>query len=281
MVRIKQNNISYKIVINFLCLRGGKRTKKRQFIWSFILVLLCFVGGCGKESVEAPQKNKKPIYDFTSPTFSKDNNKIIFGCCKDDKCNLATYELSVNKLQAFNPTGNQYNVAPAYSYDGKQIVFTSGNGDNRNVYVMDSNGKNVRQLTHQYNNNPKQEGMGVVIRYNSTPSFSPDGKRIIFVRSGLRRQRSVGQATIVTNWDVFEVDIATGVEKKLTDYKFYTISSPYYLPDGKKFIFSGDGPGNNTGVSPNDFHEYYRKAYQKNNIFVMDEKNKALLSMST
>ena len=63
-----------------------------------------------------------------------------------------------------------YNAEGSYSPDGKQIVFCSNRGGAKNfeLYIMDSDGKNVRQLTK------------TPMCYNGGPILLPDGKRVIF-----------------------------------------------------------------------------------------------------
>src|SRR5207248_6006454 len=63
-----------------------------------------------------------------------------------------------------------YDAEGSYSPDGKHIVFCSNRSGEENLerYIMDADGKNVRQLTH---------APGC---YNGGPFFSPDGKRVIF-----------------------------------------------------------------------------------------------------
>src|SRR5207302_4849633 len=63
-----------------------------------------------------------------------------------------------------------YDAEGSYSSDGKQIVFCSNRSgkENLELYIMDADGSNVRQLTHT-------PGC-----YNGGPFFSPDGKRVIF-----------------------------------------------------------------------------------------------------
>ena len=57
---------------------------------------------------------------------------------------------------------------PAWSPDGKRIVFESWRGGNAEIYVMDADGSNPQNLT----NHPFKDW---------EPSWSPDGRRIIFV----------------------------------------------------------------------------------------------------
>lgn len=61
--------------------------------------------------------------------------------------------------------GGQPHVSP----DGKRVAFTSWRDGNGDVYVVDQDGKNLRQLTHA----PSGE---------QEPSWSPDGSRIVFRR---------------------------------------------------------------------------------------------------
>jgi Tol biopolymer transport system component len=63
--------------------------------------------------------------------------------------------------------------------------------------------------------------------------------------------------------------LAKGKERRLTGYDFYEMSWPYYMPDGKRFIFSAEGPVNSTSRGPKDLMEY-RDKYHENFIFIMD-----------
>ena len=256
-----------------------KRFLKYLCIILFLLsVLHCTVTGSGESS-----KGGKPAYGYTSPMFSPDNGEIIFGLCKsvgnaDYGCTLATYEISTNKLRAFNPTGNKYNNNPSYSKDRRMIAFNSGKerGDlsDSNIYIMNTDGTGVRQLTHDYNDALDRASKdNVMLRYNVMPAFSPDTTRIIFIRAGIWRERSLGRGKMLSHWDVYEIDLETGKETKLTDYRFYTVKRPYYLPDGRRFIFSGDGPKSSHAPSLKDDYE---KQYKQNTIFIMDGRNNDL-----
>jgi dipeptidyl aminopeptidase/acylaminoacyl peptidase len=197
--------------------------------------------------------------------------------------------LSTQKLTDFkvlnNATPHQLKYDPAFSQDGKFIAFVSGQDHHRNIYMMNSDGTNVRQITRNYNENPKNLGNGLYeMIHNEKPSFSPDGKRIIFVRSATKPINPIypGGPLDASRWDIFELEIATGKERKLTNYAFYRISPPQYLVDGKRFIFSAQiwagSPMQETesGVSEATAYEH---AYNFNTILVMDGENNELKSI--
>jgi Tol biopolymer transport system component/DNA-binding winged helix-turn-helix (wHTH) protein len=59
------------------------------------------------------------------------------------------------------------NADPSFSPDGKQIVFASNRDKNANIYVMQTDGSNVRRLTDDQ-------------FFDNFPVFSPDGTQIAF-----------------------------------------------------------------------------------------------------
>jgi hypothetical protein len=235
--------------------------------------------------------------------FFHDNDRIAFKhccpyeCCpyKFDEirpCLWSVYELSTKKLYEFTVfnkvTPHRLKSDVSFSRDGKQIVFVSGDHMHRNIFIMDADSGNVRQLTHHYNENPQDAGNGLVrMTFNAKPSFSPDGKRIIFVRSQTKRRQYMNHInpaktdTWPSRWDVYEMEIATGKERQLTNYAFYSISAPQYLSDGKRFVFSTDVSGSaasdsaESGIDSNNIGKYWGK-YLFNAIFIMDGENNTL-----
>jgi Tol biopolymer transport system component len=126
-----------------------------------------------------------------------------------------------------NPDGSQlrrltdatgYDAEGSYSPDGKHIVFCSNRSGEGNLelYIMDADGQNVRQLTRA----PKC--------YNGGPFFSPDGKRVIF-RSD--RSKKDHLQLYVINSD------GTG-ERALTDDLNWVFWAPYWHPDGKHIVYT-------------------------------------------
>jgi TolB protein len=123
-----------------------------------------------------------------------------------------------------------YNAEGSYSADGKQIVFCSNRSgpDNLELFIMDADGKNVRQLTH---------APGC---YNGGPFFSPDGKRVIF-RSD--RNKKDHLQLYVINSD------GTG-ERALTDDLNWVQWAPYWYKDGKHIVYTA-ADHSNPAVRPN------------------------------
>lgn len=72
----------------------------------------------------------------------------------------------------------QVNEEPAWSPDGSQIAFSSNRSGNYDIYVMNSDGSHLRQLT----SDPFASLYFIPGNADDhTPTWSPDGKRIAFV----------------------------------------------------------------------------------------------------
>jgi TolB protein len=109
-----------------------------------------------------------------------------------------------------------YNAEGSYSHDGKRIVFCSNRDGHLNLYIMDADGKNVRQLTRTKD------------CYNGGPFFSPDDKKVIF-RADRHKK----------DWLQLYVINADGTaEQQLTDTQGVNWG-PTWHPDGKHIIYSG------------------------------------------
>jgi Tol biopolymer transport system component len=123
-----------------------------------------------------------------------------------------------------------YNAEGSYSPDGRQIVFCSNRGspEDLELYIMDADGSNVRQLTHAPN------------CYNGGPFFSPDGKRVIF-RSDRKKKDHL--QLYVINAD------GTG-ERDLTSDLSWVNWGPYWYKDSRHIVYAGADHSNPT-VRPN------------------------------
>jgi Tol biopolymer transport system component len=111
-----------------------------------------------------------------------------------------------------------YNAEASYSSNGKHIVFCSNRSGPKDLelYIMDADGKNVRQLTH---------APGC---YNGGPFFSPDGKQVIF-RSDRHKKDHL---------QLYVINADGSGERALTQNDSWVYWAPYWNPDGKHIIYT-------------------------------------------
>jgi len=104
--------------------------------------------------------------------------------------------------------------APAWSRDGRTIVFVSWRDGNREVYAMDADGSGPRNLTQH----PARD-----VR----PAWSPNGRRIAFVslRDG--------------NAEVYVMNADGSGKRNLTRDRAGDDDYPTWSPDGRKIAFFG------------------------------------------
>lgn len=122
-------------------------------------------------------------------------------------------------VKLISSTRNQ--MVPAYSPDGKHIAFASNRRGNNEIWMSDSDGTNLVQVTSLKN------------PVTGTPSWSPDGRRIVFdsravVEEGKRHA------------DVYIVDIVERIPRKLLT-GMPEASVPNWSHDGKWIYFLGGG----------------------------------------
>ncbi|TYA71701.1 DUF5050 domain-containing protein [Seonamhaeicola marinus] len=106
---------------------------------------------------------------------------------------------------------------PEWSPDGTHILFDSKLKGNRDLYVMDGNGLNIRRLT----SNPAKEDHG---------SWSPDGSKIAYQHQGKG------------NTDVYVMNADGTNQKRLTTHAARD-GWPDWSPNGREIVFSSERDG--------------------------------------
>jgi Tol biopolymer transport system component len=185
----------------------------------------------------------------TCSYFAPDGKKIIFASSHldpdakkkyDEEIKLREEERRMGKRRTYkwdfdehmtifeaNPDGTDlrrltsapgYNAEGSYSPDGKSIVFCSNRSgeENLELYIMDRDGKNVRQLTHA----PKC--------YNGGPFFSPDGKKVIF-RSDRKKKDHL---------QLYVINVDGTGERALTDDLNWVQWAPYWYKDSRHIVYT-------------------------------------------
>lgn len=118
--------------------------------------------------------------------------------------------------------GLAYEVHPRFSPDGRRIAFTSDRGGGDNIWLMNADGSDKRQLT-------KED-----FRLLNQPSWSPDG-RFIVAKKHFTTGRSLGTGEV---W-AYHVSGGSGVAlvKKPNEAHQKELGEPIYAPDGKHVYY--------------------------------------------
>jgi TolB protein len=115
-----------------------------------------------------------------------------------------------------NSDGSNQDAQPAFSPDGKTIVFASMRGGTMQLYLMDLSGGNIRHVPAP--------------GWCYAPSFSPDGRQLVFISTEVEN---------VYNLFVVNLD-GSGLRQITFDAKHY--ENPSFL-DGETILFDSDNPG--------------------------------------
>jgi TolB protein len=175
---------------------------------------------------------------------SPDGKRIVFTSLKDGDLDIYTMNTDGTDVRRLTNTPG-YDGGAWWSPDGRQIVYRANHPTDPaelqtyrdllaqrlvrpsrvELYMMNADGSNQRQITH----------LGGA---NFGPSWTPDGKRIIF-SSNYRQPRS-------GNFDLYLIDPdGSNLEQVTFDESFDGF--PMFSPDGKKLIWAsnrhGDKPG--------------------------------------
>jgi Tol biopolymer transport system component/imidazolonepropionase-like amidohydrolase len=125
-----------------------------------------------------------------------------------------------------------WNIHPSFSPDGKHVAFISDRDGLSNVWVMDTSGENLRQITKEKTN------------LIHSPKWSPDGEYIV-VTKGIMSRRSIpaGEIWLYHKSGGSGLAIKERVNGK-ADQK--NIADPAFSPDGRYIYFSRDITGGST-----------------------------------
>ena len=119
--------------------------------------------------------------------------------------------------------GLAWEVQPRFSPDGQRIAFTSDRGGGDNIWIMNADGSDKRQLT-------KED-----FRLINQASWSPDGEYIV-AKKHFTTQRSLGTGEI---W-LYHVSGGGGVQlvKRASEALQKELGEPVYAPDGQAVYYS-------------------------------------------
>jgi Tol biopolymer transport system component len=129
-----------------------------------------------------------------------------------------------------------YDAEATISVDGKHIIFTSMRSGDLDLYSMDADGRNIKRLTNE-------------LGYDGGAFYSRDGRQIVYRANHpktdaevARYKKLLAENLIEPNALEIMVMNADGSNKRQVTRLGVASFAPYFLPDGKRIIFSSNYP---------------------------------------
>ena len=169
--------------------------------------------------------------DDSTPVWSPDGRRVAFVSQRDGNREIYVMPAPVLPGQVAMDGLGQVNITsspgddwtPAWSPDGRRIAFASIRRGNWEVFIVNADGSELKQVT--------DDGAG-----NMSPVWSPDGQTLAYTskRDG--------------NWEIYtmpapDVPGARGERRRLTSSEGNDLS-PVYSPQGARIAFESNREGN-------------------------------------
>lgn len=106
-----------------------------------------------------------------SPAWSPSGKSIVYVDADDRGTRIAQFDLGTMRPRLFPASTRGLNITPVYTRDGKNIVWASGGDSPAELVLADASG--VDSISVPYVGRRGAE--------TTSPSFSPDGKQIVFM----------------------------------------------------------------------------------------------------
>ena len=165
---------------------------------------------------------------FSSGAFSPDGHAFAIAAKHEDRDDLVILDVRRNREERRIEVPLSGLQTPAWSPDGRQLVFTGFDGGLSDLYVINRDGTGLRRLTND--------------RYaDLQPAWSPDGNTIAFVTD--RGPETDFDLLRFANMRIALYDLATGTVEPLPRMEQGKNINPAWSPDGRALAFVSDRTG--------------------------------------
>ena len=178
---------------------------------------------------------QKLVGDFPgmtfAPRFSPDGRKIIMSFAKDGNSDIYSMDIKSRLVEQLT-SHPSIDTSPSYSSDGKYITFNSDRSGAQQIYVMKSDGSKVKRISfgqglygtpvwsprgdliaftkifkgNFYIGVMRSDGTGERLLtqnyYQEAPSWSPNGRVLIFYREAKAKKYGVGASSSLWSIDL-------------------------------------------------------------------------------
>ena len=136
---------------------------------------IAFVDGTKLKIIDSDGANERTLPTIgaaLSPSWHPSGRYIVYADADDHGTRIAQFDLRTMKTQLLQASTRGLNITPVYTKDGKSIVWAMGGDAPAELMLASANGDDSV---------PPKPFVGRTGFETTSPSFSPDGKRIVFM----------------------------------------------------------------------------------------------------
>ncbi|MFN2635779.1 MAG: hypothetical protein ABR585_01970 [Gemmatimonadaceae bacterium] len=164
---------------------------------------------------------------YSQSAFSNDGRTLAFTAQREGKDVLYLMDVASASVKKRLDLPIDAIWSPTWSPDDRQIAFSGTHGGITDLYIIDADGKNLRQLTND-------------MYGDLQPAWSPDGTRIAFASD--RGPESNLANLKFAKWRIAVLNIQTGAIDVLPNQGGLNLN-PAWSPDGRQVAFVSDRTG--------------------------------------